>query len=109
MTRREAAAALLSDAEISGILDANGYTAEDAETTRPQVYVNVSGGIAEATVTRGDVEVILVDWDMFRDGDEAPGQIAETRADILRVADSEYRALLLRDIDHIALMREIDR
>jgi len=37
--------------------------------TRAQVYVSVRGGIADAMVLRGDVQVILIDWDNMADAD----------------------------------------
>jgi hypothetical protein len=67
----------------------------------PQVYVNVSGGIAEATVTRGEVDVIHVDWDNFRDGDASLLDLEDARDEIERVADTEYRARLLDDITEL--------
>lgn len=73
---------------------------------RAQVYVNVSGGIAEATVTRGDVEVLQVDWDDLNDSGDLE-QLEEYREYIEKVADEEYRTRLLIDIDTlIAAARE---
>ena len=67
---------------------------------RPQVYVNVSGGIAEATVTRGDVEVIQVDWDNENDAPDSES-LLDTRAELEKVADEKYRTRLLADIDEL--------
>ncbi len=36
-------------------------------TPVPQIYVSVEGGIAEATTTRGEAEIILIDWDAYDD------------------------------------------
>jgi len=62
-----------------------------------QVYVNVSGGVAETTVTRGPVEVIHVDWDDVKAGDLEFAR--EVRERIEQVDDEEYRTRLLADID----------
>jgi hypothetical protein len=62
---------------------------------RPQVYVNVKGGIAEATVTRGDVEIIQVDWDMFEDSEPEAEDILNVYRELKLVADASYRRDLL--------------
>ena len=68
----------------------------------PQVYVNVVGGIAEVTVTRGDVEVIHVDWDNFENGDDNDyDTLLETREELEKVAQPRYRQQLLKDIDEL--------
>lgn len=68
----------------------------------PQVYVNVSGGIAEATVTRGDAEVIVQDWDNLSGGglvDYEREDLEAMREKLSRVAALGYRRSLLADID----------
>src|SRR5262245_50561543 len=67
---------------------------------KPQVYVNVSGGIAEVTVTRGDVEVIHIDWDNFEEA-EYIQDLIEAREEIDKVAMPGYRKRLLADIDDL--------
>ena len=72
------------------------------EALKPQVYVNVSGGIAEATVTRGDAEVIEQDWDNLNDGglgDYDREDLEAMREKLSGVADPGYRKRLLVDID----------
>lgn len=69
---------------------------------RPQVYVNVSGGIAEVTVTRGDVEVVHIDWDNLDGNSDAELDVLEdAREEIEKVADIEYKMRLLDDIDEL--------
>lgn len=69
-------------------------------TEKPQVYVNVSGGIAEATVTRGDVDVIQIDWDNVNDESDID-TLREYRSELEQVADEEYRTRLLADMDEV--------
>jgi hypothetical protein len=79
---------------------------------RPQVYVNVSGGVAEATVTRGDVEVIEHDWDNLNDGnamDYDPEDLLAMREKLSAVADPKYRDRLVADMDEaIAINKQDD-
>lgn len=77
----------------------------------PQVYVNYSeddGGL-DVTVTRGQVEVIHVDWGevnaqadvlghtIGRETPDAKAYLVGVHSDLGRVADPDYRARLLDD------------
>lgn len=93
-------AVMVQDAEA--MLSWPIYRAAIAGVEPPQVYVNVSGGVAEATVTRGEVDVIEHDWDNLRDeGDYDWDDLQAMREKLSRVANSEYRARLLADIDEV--------
>jgi hypothetical protein len=69
----------------------------------PQVYVNLSDedGIAEVTVTRGEVEFIVQDWNALHDGgwrDYEHADLIAMRDKLAGVALPEYRDRLLADI-----------
>ena len=70
----------------------------------PQVYINVSGGIAEATVMRGEAEIILVDWDNLNDAGVDPDDLEYARQEITNLSEDrqrDYRARLLSDITEL--------
>lgn len=78
-----------------------------SDPDRPQVYVNVSGGVAEATVTRGDAEVIVFDWDEVEEERE-PEVLERLRPRLEAVADERYRNRLLADLDDEIVGRRRD-
>lgn len=63
--------------------------------TIPQVYINVSGGIAEGYVTRGKAEIIQVDWDIFDDNVPTADEVLSIYRDLKTIADVTYRKALL--------------
>ena len=71
-----------------------------AKEPLPQVYVNVSGGIAETTVTYGRVDVIEIDWDNLNE-EEDYDTLLEAREEIEQVAQPAYRDRLLAAIDEL--------
>ncbi len=71
---------------------------------RAVVYINVSGGIAEATVMRGDVDVVLVDWDNYNEGIDDSltyDRLLQDREDLATLPDSRYKEQLLADADEL--------
>lgn len=98
----------------------------DALLETPQVYINEGedgGGYAEATVTRGQVDVIHVNWNEVNERAEVVERelrlinppdpddveyLTEARKGLERVADPEYRGRLLEDFDTEMLAHDID-
>lgn len=74
----------------------------------PQVYVNYSsedGGL-DVTVTRGEAEVIEMDWDGLNSDTAADDytveDLAAIREKLSAVAAPAYRARLLADLDEVS-------
>lgn len=92
----------LAVAEAEAMVEWPIYRAGQA--FKPQVVVNVLEGVAEATVTRGEADLILHDWDALNDGNSLDYERVDLdamRAELARVADPEYRMRLLADMDKV--------
>lgn len=70
---------------------------------RPQVYVSVSGGIANAEATRGEVDIVIVDWDSFEDNIPTDDEVQWIRDGIGSLAEPFRTSQLL------ALKEETDK
>ena len=73
-------------------------------TTQAQVVVNVSGGIAKVFTTVGEVDVILIDWDVYDEGgvyDYTVADLIEKREQLERIADPAVRDSYLKDMDDV--------
>lgn len=73
---------------------------------RPQVYVSVSGGIAETEATRGDVDIVTVDWDVFNVDLPDEWETDDMREQLERLAEPARGEQLAIFAEH---MRKITR
>jgi hypothetical protein len=64
----------------------------------PQVYVSVVGGIADAVSTRGNVDVVIIDWDVFEDNVPDSEELADLQASVDAIAEP-HRAAVQRELD----------
>lgn len=81
-------------------------------TERPQVYVSVSGGIAYAEATRGEVDIVIVDWDSFEDNIPTDDEVQWIRDGIQSLAEPFRTSQLLalkEETDKIERYAEEDR
>lgn len=80
-----------------------------AKPEQPQIYVYLtSGGILEYEVMRGDIDVVMVDWDenMERDIDDWE----EVRGELERLVPSALRDQELKSVDdEIEELRDWER
>ena len=71
------------------LLDWPSLLTDDLMLIKPQVYVSVSGGIAEVMETTGEgaVDIVQVDWDVFEDNDPEQWEIDSFRSEIERLVE----------------------
>ncbi len=79
---------------------------------KPQVYVSVLGGIANAEATRGEVDIVIVDWDSFEDNIPTDDEVQWITDGIESLAEP-YRTsqlvTLKEELDKIEGLAEADR
>jgi len=72
---------------------------------KPQVVIEVRGGVAEVTSTDGDVEVVLLDWDNVFDPDLAEDAYYVVRDIAASIRDQRVRTRALEGIENEAERR----
>lgn len=77
----------------------------------PQIYVWLTeGGMAEWEVTRGDIDVIFIDWDEYIRGERSIEDWEGLRENAERIASAGIRKTVLDEIDQaIADIRDQER
>lgn len=78
----------------------------------PQVYVSVSGGIANAEATRGEVDIVIVDWDSFEDNIPTEDEVEWIRDGLESLAEPHRTSQLIalkEQLDKIEAVAEADR
>lgn len=79
---------------------------------RPQVYVSVLGGIANAEATRGEVDIVIVDWDSFEDNIPTDDEVQWITDGIESLAEPYRTSQLItlkEELDKIEDFAEADR
>ncbi len=79
---------------------------------KPQVYVSVLGGIANAEATRGEVDIVIVDWDSFEDNIPTDDEVQWITDGIESLAEPYRTSQLItlkEELDKIGGLAEADR
>ena len=79
---------------------------------KPQVYVSVLGGIANAEATRGEVDIVIVDWDSFEDNVPTDDEVQWIMDGIESLAEPYRTSQLItlkEELDKIDGLAEADR
>ena len=94
---------------VSNTLNANRKASPAPVVRARQVFVEVSGGIAEITVTgEDDVDVILIDWDNVDDADSE--YVAATLDEAQGIADEETRERVVHTLERkLEAIKESER